>query len=314
MFAVTHRVLAAAVHALAARGGVLARLTLVLVALACGDGAITSHLAVASVAVTPATATVAPGGTTQLTASARDASGGTVPGVVIEWSSNNTSVATVSNNGNVTAVSLGTASIVAAGGGKNGVATITVAQPSFVLTVLGVGTGSGTVFSTPAGIACAITDGSGSCSATFSSGTVVTLTATAGGGQFTGWGGACAGTGPCQLTMSEARSVTASFAPPTFTLTVTGGGTTGSGDVGAPAAGGQGAISCGITFGVAGGVCSRTYPSGTVVTLTATPGIASNFAVLFYTFDGWSGACTGTSRTCTVTMTQNQTVRASFSF
>jgi len=64
--------------------------------------------------------------------------------------------------------------------------------------------GSGTVTSDPAGIAC-----SSSCSATFGGGTVVTLTPTS--GSFTGWGGACSGTGSCEVRMNKDRSVTASF-------------------------------------------------------------------------------------------------------
>jgi hypothetical protein len=64
--------------------------------------------------------------------------------------------------------------------------------------------GSGTVTSDPVGIAC-----SSSCSATFGGGTVVTLTPTA--GSFTGWGGACSGTGTCVIRMNTDRSVTASF-------------------------------------------------------------------------------------------------------
>src|SRR5687767_6302948 len=55
------------------------------------------------------------------------------------------------------------------------------------------------------------------------------------------------------------------------TLTVTGVGT-GSGTVTAPAAGGQPAFSCRIVNGVAASTgCVQTYPSGTVVVLTATP-------------------------------------------
>jgi hypothetical protein len=68
-------------------------------------------------------------------------------------------------------------------------------------------TGSGTVLSNVAGINCG-----SSCSATYNSGTSVTLTATAGGGYvFSGWSGVCSGTGSCVVTMSQARSVTAIF-------------------------------------------------------------------------------------------------------
>ena len=82
------------------------------------------------------------------------------------------------------------------------------------LTVATAGTGTGTVTSSPAGISCP-----GDCSEAYTTGTVVNLTATPGGGStFTGWSGACTGTGACQVTMNAATSVTATFAG--------GGGTT----------------------------------------------------------------------------------------
>ena len=52
--------------------------------------------------------------------------------------------------------------------------------------------------------------------------------------------------------------------------------------------------------------CSRTYGWKTVVVLTAAAQPGSAFA-------GWTGACTGTSTQCRVTMTQSRDVRASFS-
>jgi streptogramin lyase len=69
-------------------------------------------------------------------------------------------------------------------------------------------TGSGTVKSAPAGIAC-----SASCSASFTTGSAVTLTATpAAGFSFAGWtGGNCVGIGTCIVTMNAATTVTAGF-------------------------------------------------------------------------------------------------------
>ena len=67
--------------------------------------------------------------------------------------------------------------------------------------------GSGTVTSTPSGISCGST-----CSASFASGTQVTLNETpASGWVFSGWSGACSGAGSCVVTMSAAESVTAAF-------------------------------------------------------------------------------------------------------
>ena len=55
-----------------------------------------------------------------------------------------------------------------------------------------------------------------------------------------------------------------------------------------------------------GSDCSETYDVVTGVTLTATPEGSAVFA-------GWSGACTGTSTTCTLTMNGPKLVTASFS-
>lgn len=72
------------------------------------------------------------------------------------------------------------------------------------------GQASGRVVSQPAGIDCA-TDTP--CSASYNGGTSVTLTAMPGQGTtFSGWsGGGCSGSGTCTVTMSQARSVTATF-------------------------------------------------------------------------------------------------------
>jgi hypothetical protein len=78
---------------------------------------------------------------------------------------------------------------------------------TYALSVSKAGTGHGSVTSAPAGISCGAT-----CSASFNYNTSVTLTATAStGSTFTGWSGACTGTGTCNVTMSAAKSVTATF-------------------------------------------------------------------------------------------------------
>src|SRR5207245_1292549 len=131
--------------------------------------------------------------------------------------------------------------------------------------------------SAPAGITCGT-----SCSASYPSGTAVTLTATpATGSTFAGWsGGGCSGTGSCTVTLSAATTVTATFDVPSFALTVTNAGT-GTGTVTSTPAG----ITCGTS-------CSASYPGETAVTLTATPAAGSTFA-------GWSGGgCSGTG-SCT---------------
>ncbi len=80
------------------------------------------------------------------------------------------------------------------------------AGSNFTLTVAV--TGNGRVSSQPVGIDCG-----SSCSASYAASTAVVLTAAPAQGQvFQAWGGACSGaTSTCSVTMSAARSVTASF-------------------------------------------------------------------------------------------------------
>jgi formylglycine-generating enzyme required for sulfatase activity len=95
--------------------------------------------------------------------------------------------------------------------------TLTVAGKPFILTQAGstgyaltvgkLGSGAGTISSSPRGIDCGST-----CVASFAPGTTVTLTAAAAtGSAFAGWGGDCSGMGSCLVTMSQARNVTATF-------------------------------------------------------------------------------------------------------
>ena len=160
------------------------------------------------------------------------------------------------------------------------------------LSVSKTGTGSGTVTSSPAGINCGST-----CSAPFSYPTTVLLTATpASGSTFTGWSGYCSGTGSCQVPMTAARSVTASFTRNTFLLNLSKAGN-GSGTITSSPAG----INC-------GSVCSYPFNENSLVTLTAIPASSKN------KFTGWSGeGCSGTG-TCVVTMSTARSVTASFAY
>jgi trimeric autotransporter adhesin len=85
---------------------------------------------VSSVQVTPGTASVTVGGTVSLSATALDASGGTLSGRPVIWSSGAPSVATVSASGVVTGIAGGTAVILASIDGRVGSSTITVSVPS----------------------------------------------------------------------------------------------------------------------------------------------------------------------------------------
>ena len=84
----------------------------------------------------------------------------------------------------------------------------TFTASTYTLTVNKAGTGSGTVTSSPSGINCG-----GTCSASFTNGTQVALTAaTSTDSLFVGWsGGGCSGTGACVTTMDAAKTVTATF-------------------------------------------------------------------------------------------------------
>ena len=92
----------------------------------------------AALALTPPTASIAPGGTQQLTATARDAGGAAIAGVTgVAFSSSDEGKARVSASGLVTGVAVGTATITAAltrdGVSRTATSGITVGQSSFPL-------------------------------------------------------------------------------------------------------------------------------------------------------------------------------------
>jgi hypothetical protein len=70
------------------------------------------------------------------------------------------------------------------------------------------GTGTGSIAATD-GFACP----TGTCTATYTHGTVLSLTATPSNNddRFSGWSGACSGTGACVVAMDAAKAVTATF-------------------------------------------------------------------------------------------------------
>jgi len=81
---------------------------------------------VASIAITPSTATVSIGATTPFQATPKDASGKTMTGVTVFWNSEHTDIATVNSSGVVTGVALGSTRIAASAGGASATATVTV--------------------------------------------------------------------------------------------------------------------------------------------------------------------------------------------
>ena len=98
-----------------------------------------------------------------------------------------------------------------AGSGNAGAASppATPANPAATQVLTVVRAGTGTVTSTPPGIACGST-----CSGAFTTGASVSLEAVPGVGYtFSGWsGGDCSGTTACAVPMSQAQTVTANFA------------------------------------------------------------------------------------------------------
>ena len=81
------------------------------------------------------------------------------------------------------------------------------------------GKGKGSVTSSPGGIICGA-----DCTEAYNTGTTVTLSALPDGNSvFSGWSGACTGTGACAVTMDAANSVTATFTLKTYTITATAG-------------------------------------------------------------------------------------------
>ena len=100
---------------------------------ACDKGAVDPNgTAVDSIVVTPRTASVPVGSSVALSAEVLDASGAILPSVDVTWTSEDSSIAVVSQDGIVTGRKAGTVRIAASTWGKNAVATITV-NPSFTV-------------------------------------------------------------------------------------------------------------------------------------------------------------------------------------
>ena len=149
------------------------------------------------------------------------------------------------------------------------------------------GSGSGAVKSSTMGLNCGPI-----CSLPYRRGATVYLAATPDHGSvFEGWGGACSGTGSCQVRMDSSKTVIATFrAEYRLTALKTGAGTGTVRSEGPE-------ISCGT-------ICQAGFAPGTVVTLTATPDADA-------VFEGWGGSCSGTGA-CQVTMDAHKSVTAHF--
>ena len=167
-------------------------------------------------------------------------------------------------------------------------------SPEFPLTVTTSGSGTGSV-------QCDSGSGPEACAAEYEEGTVVTLTQSANpGSEFVAWSGDCSGSGTCEVTMDEARSVDAQFdlepTDPSLTIdTLTGTGT--------------GMVECEVDGGSAE-PCEAKYEEGTELTLVPVAGTGSEFAG-FENGTGDAAACTGTSP-CSFTLNEDSEVDAPF--
>lgn len=169
--------------------------------------------------------------------------------------------------------------------------------PDRTLMVQQLGTGAGTITSSPGGISCAP-----ECSAQFAHGSSVTLTAAPqSGSRLDGWNGCDELTGAgtqCVVAMNSNRQVSVTFEPTSTPpqpkrLDVSRDGS-GSGSVS-----GMGII--------CGEICTQNYDPGTEVTLTANPAQGSEVT-------DWSGcdAVLSLGTQCRVTMSVDREVRATF--
>ncbi|WP_146256041.1 S8 family serine peptidase [Aestuariivirga litoralis] len=156
------------------------------------------------------------------------------------------------------------------------------------------GTAQGSVSFTPGGTVAACDR---DCFNRFAPNSVVTLSATPQpGAYFYGWGGACSGKADCVLNMSTQRNVYAAFytgglLPLTLAKAGAGGGnvefTTG-----------------GFTASCTGN-CSQSYWKNATVVLTAEAAPGSSFS-------GWTGACRGKKKSCSVRLSSAKSVTAKF--
>jgi hypothetical protein len=197
-----------------------------------------------------------------------------------------------------------TLSIAACGGGGGG-NTTPPPPTTYTLAVNSLNPATGVAIAVSPADANGASSGTTSFTRTYDSGASVTLTApaTAGGNNFSSWSG-CASTngGSCTVVMNGNAAVTANYtavAPTTYTLTVNSAN---------PASGVAITVAPADNNSAANGTTSftRVYNSGASVTLTAPTTSGSN------TFGSWTGCTSATTVTCTVVLSGNTTVTATY--
>jgi|GEM_PF-5048288 len=187
------------------------------------------------------------------------------------------------------------------------------------LTIEIIGDGEGRVTSNPTGINNCTKIGGANCSKDFDQGTLVALAAEETGGHFfIAWqGDGCVGTGACNVTMDQDRTIRAIFSRlQSFRITAsfTGQGSVESDPL--PSKDGEGGINCVDPSDLA--TCSQMYPRDAAVVLIAKP--ASG-----YEMAGWTDGCekdldvgggtsvgTGKDTVCIVKADKNKIINAIF--
>lgn len=173
----------------------------------------------------------------------------------------------------------------------------------------GLGSGTGTVTSSPSGMICTVTGAavSGTCSLTVPAGTNVSFVATGNSGStWRVWDGVCANaTATCALTAPQLPGdvpIRVGF-DQLVTLRVDIAPTsTGTGQLN-----GTGLFFCSINGTTPSVPCEQSYPAGTSVTVTAS-------RTGFTDFVAWGGACAnaGSNAACTLTVNSNQVATVRF--
>ena len=173
-------------------------------------------------------------------------------------------------------------------------ATFTKTFPVVINSAPTASAGSGVI--TGGQLNCTINFGvtSGTCSTPVNYGSSIVLNQSpASGSAFVSWAGGCSGSGAtCTISnvTSTPAATTATFIR-TFTVAVSGAGSTASAGSGTITGGG---LNCSIAAGISSGVCSTTVTYGSNLVLSETPLSGSGFV-------SWSGGCAGAGSTCTLT-------------
>lgn len=176
---------------------------------------------------------------------------------------------------------------------------------TYALTVNSTNPASGVAIATSPADNGGLKSGNSSYSLTYNAGTTVTLTAPSitGTNTFSSWSGCTSSSGTaCTVALNSNTTVTANYATPaplTYTLSITSTNPASGVAIGVSPADNNGNTSGTTAF-------TRTYNTGTSVTLTAPATSAAN------TFFSWTGCASTTGPTCTVVINASTTVTANY--